>query len=62
MKEQREERIVRQIWTVFEKETLCDKYGGAEYQRCRPLVIDFVKKLIQACNPGAQGKEGRRLV
>jgi len=41
----REERIVRRLWNVFAKEGMADSYGSTEYERARPIIVSFMKKL-----------------
>lgn len=50
MEKEREDRIAKALWEIMENEGTCDSYGGSEYRRCRPIVVDFIKKLIEACN------------
>lgn len=43
-------RTVKAIWEVMEREGICDEFGGGEYLRCKPIVFEFVKAIIQQCN------------
>ena len=45
MEFQPEEKTVKALWEVMAEEGLCDGYGARQYQRCRPLVVDFIKKI-----------------
>jgi hypothetical protein len=59
MKVESQLRIAKAIWQTMEREGLCDGFGGAEYQRCKHIVFDFVIAIDQQCNAatGAAAKK-----
>jgi len=57
LKPKKQKRIVKAIWKVMEEEGVCDSYRGSEFQRCEPIVIDFVNTILKECNEGPTEEE-----
>jgi hypothetical protein len=42
--------LVKAAWVAMADIGACDSYGGSEYLRCKPIVVEFVQRIFDECN------------